>query len=112
MLGYVGLSEIRGKHLQYSKFLNVGANNANKKQIQVSSRTATLIAYKLSFLASAVSLGLFPNEDLGLGHHPSLKRPESRTYIRAIHSLRYSGGWMVESSDSNHSCVCHLCLNT
>ncbi|KAJ6906861.1 hypothetical protein NC652_024308 [Populus alba x Populus x berolinensis] len=36
-----------------------------KSEIQVSSRTATLIAYKLSFLASAVSLGLFPNEDLG-----------------------------------------------
>jgi len=65
MLGYVGLSEIRGKHLQRSKFLNVGANNPNKKQIQVSSRTGTLIAYTLSFLAGAVSFGLFPNEDLG-----------------------------------------------
>ncbi|KAG6763362.1 hypothetical protein POTOM_030776 [Populus tomentosa] len=54
LFGYVGLSEIRGKHLQYSKFLNVGANNPNKKQIQVSSRTGTLIAYTLSFLAGAV----------------------------------------------------------
>ncbi|KAJ6906862.1 hypothetical protein NC652_024308 [Populus alba x Populus x berolinensis] len=111
MLGYVGLSEIRGKHLQYSKFLNVGANNANKKQIQVSSRTATLIAYKLSFLASAVSLGLFPNEDLGFLFVESTLTLQF-LQPRAIHSLRYSGGWMVESSDSNHSCVCHLCLNT
>ncbi|KAJ6901363.1 steroid 5-alpha-reductase DET2-like [Populus alba x Populus x berolinensis] len=60
----VGLSEFRGKHLQYSKFLNIDEKKSNKKQIQVSSRTGMLIAYTPSFLTGAVSFGLFPNEDL------------------------------------------------
>jgi very-long-chain enoyl-CoA reductase len=63
-LGKVGLSEVRGKNLQYSKFLNIDEKKSNKKQIQVSSRTGMLIAYTPSFLAGAVSFGLFPNEDL------------------------------------------------
>jgi very-long-chain enoyl-CoA reductase len=63
-LGNVGLSEIRGKHMQYSKFLNIGEKKPIKKKIQVSSRTGMLIAYTPAFLAGAASFGLFPNEDL------------------------------------------------
>ena len=63
-LGYVGLSEVRGKHMQYSKFLNIGEKKPIEKKIQVSSRTGMLIAYTPAFLAGAASFGLFLNDDL------------------------------------------------
>ena len=63
-LGNVGLSEVRGKHMQYSKFLNIGERKPVGKKILVSSRTGMLIAYTPPFLAGAASFGIFPNGDL------------------------------------------------
>ncbi|KAJ6428696.1 hypothetical protein OIU84_020380 [Salix udensis] len=97
-LGKVGLSEIRGKHMQYSKFSNTGEKKSNKKQIQVSSRTGMLIAYTPSFLAGAISFGLFPNEDLRfLFVKSTLTFHFFKRILEVLFIHRYSGGMDVES---------------
>lgn len=64
-LAYTGFSEIRGKHLQYSKFWNVASPKASKtKQIKLSSRTGMLLLYTPAFLAGLASFVLFPSQDL------------------------------------------------
>jgi very-long-chain enoyl-CoA reductase len=61
-----GISELRGKHLNYSKFWN--ANNNNKSttnsgnQIKLSGKVGMLLLYTPTFLAGAVSFWIFPNE--------------------------------------------------
>ncbi|KAF9676496.1 hypothetical protein SADUNF_Sadunf08G0008000 [Salix dunnii] len=97
-LGNVGLSEIRGKHMQYSKFLNIGEKKSNKKQNQFSSRTGMLIAYTPSFLAGAISFGLFPNEDLRfLFVKSTLTFHFFKRILEVLFIHRYSGGVDVES---------------
>ncbi|PQQ04613.1 very-long-chain enoyl-CoA reductase-like [Prunus yedoensis var. nudiflora] len=51
----LGLSELRGKHLHYSKFWNSGSKTSAAKKIKLSSRTGMLIAYNPAFLASVTS---------------------------------------------------------
>ncbi|XAR53559.1 Very-long-chain enoyl-CoA reductase [Bertholletia excelsa] len=64
-VAYLGIAEIRGKHLQFSKFGNVNANNASLKspQIILSGRTGMLVMYALAFLACVSSFLLVPNEN-------------------------------------------------
>nr|UWI82219.1 steroid 5-alpha-reductase DET2-like [Populus tomentosa] len=97
-LGYVGLSEVRGKHMQYSKFLNIGEKKPVEKTIQVSSRTGMLIAYTPAFLAGAASFGLFPNGDLRfLLVKSTLTFHFFKRILEVIFVHRYSGGMEVES---------------
>lgn len=62
-LANAGFSEIKGKHLNYSKFWNVNNNNDTKKnnQIKLSSKTGMLLLYTPAFLASAASFWIFPH---------------------------------------------------
>lgn len=57
-----GFQEIKGKHLQYSKFFNVGDNK--QKKAEFSGRTGMLVAYTPAFLASVASFALVPLEGL------------------------------------------------
>ncbi|XP_042492611.1 very-long-chain enoyl-CoA reductase-like isoform X1 [Macadamia integrifolia] len=57
-----GYSEVRGKHMQYSKFWDV--NPLKKKKKIVSSRTGMLFLYTPAFLAAVSSLAIFPDEGL------------------------------------------------
>ncbi|KAL7185006.1 hypothetical protein ACSBR2_027030 [Camellia fascicularis] len=78
-LANAGISEIKGKHMQYSKFWNnnnnnnnnnnIGSNNSQKspssssaKRAKLSTKTGMLIAYTPALLASVASFGIFPNE--------------------------------------------------
>jgi len=61
-LANAGLSEIRGKHLNYSKFWN--ANPSSEKQIKLSSKTGMLLLYTPAFLAALASFWIFPHEGL------------------------------------------------
>lgn len=65
-LANAGFSEVRGKHLSYSKFWNVNNNdkaNGNKKQqLKLSSKTGMLLLYTPAFLAGAASFLVFPDE--------------------------------------------------
>ncbi|XP_057735875.1 steroid 5-alpha-reductase DET2-like [Arachis stenosperma] len=58
-----GLSEMRGKHMNYSKFWNATTANS-AKQIKLSSRAAMLMLYTPAFLAGVASFFIFPNEGL------------------------------------------------
>ncbi|KAM7264001.1 hypothetical protein ACFE04_001684 [Oxalis oulophora] len=70
-LAYSGFQEIRGNHLQYSKFWNVNNNNnyvpssINRlQQVRISSCLGFLIFYTPSFLVGLASFAIFPNDDL------------------------------------------------
>ncbi|KAJ6311290.1 hypothetical protein OIU77_013124 [Salix suchowensis] len=62
----LGVSEILGKHMQYSKFWNLNPEKSSRKQIKLSSRTGMLVLYVPAFLSGAVSFVLYPNHDLRL----------------------------------------------
>lgn len=60
-----GLSEIRGKHLNYSKFWNVNNNTgSHQRQIKLSSKAGMLLLYTPAFLAGAASFWIFPHEGI------------------------------------------------
>ncbi|XWS58550.1 hypothetical protein CRYUN_Cryun08bG0043700 [Craigia yunnanensis] len=66
-LAISGLSELRGKHLQYSKFFNVGSQTSaaeESKVVKLSSRTGMVIVYTPAFLAGVSSFLIFPDEGL------------------------------------------------
>ncbi|KAG8390822.1 hypothetical protein BUALT_Bualt01G0123500 [Buddleja alternifolia] len=61
-LAYLAISEVVGKHLQYSKFCNTTkSNNNNNKQILLSSKIGMLLLYTPALLAGISSFGVFPN---------------------------------------------------
>ncbi|KAJ9545949.1 hypothetical protein OSB04_025656 [Centaurea solstitialis] len=57
---YLGVSEIIGNHLQYSKFTSSDSDNKKPQGIKVSSRTGMLILYTPAFLAGVASFFIFP----------------------------------------------------
>jgi hypothetical protein len=63
-LAVTGFSEVRGKHLQYSKFWNVNSPKHGRKQIELSSRTGMLFLYTPAFLAGLASFALFRHQDV------------------------------------------------
>lgn len=61
-LANAGFSEIRGKHLNYSKFWN--ANPSAEKQVKLSSKAGMLLLYTPAFLAGLASFWIFPHQGL------------------------------------------------
>ncbi|XP_040991611.1 3-oxo-5-alpha-steroid 4-dehydrogenase 2-like [Juglans microcarpa x Juglans regia] len=64
---YIGFSEVRGKHLLYSKFWNAISSESGRRkgeQITLSSRTGMLFLYTPTFLVGLASFVLFPLQDL------------------------------------------------
>lgn len=99
-LANAGLSEIKGIHLQYSKFRNSKSEKtpAKKKQTTLSGRNGMLIAYAPAFLAGGLGLGLYSNDglrfilvDLALTLH-FFKRIFESLFIH-----KYSGGAALDS---------------
>ncbi|KAL0452099.1 UNVERIFIED_CONTAM: hypothetical protein Slati_1188000 [Sesamum latifolium] len=64
-VGYLGISEAIGKHLQYSKFWNSGSNKSTP--ILLPSRVGMLILYTPSLLAGIASFWVFSDADGGGG---------------------------------------------
>lgn len=65
--GYLGLSEIKGTHLQYSKFWN--ANDAKSKslaEIKLSGKAGMLLLYAPAFVTALSSFWVYPIRDLDL----------------------------------------------
>lgn len=61
-VGFLGVLEIKGKHLKYSKFFkNAASANANSPTIKVPSIIGMFFLYAPSFLAGFVSFWLFPD---------------------------------------------------
>lgn len=65
-LANAGFGEVRGKHLNYSKFWNANSNNnknaTGKKDMKLSSKTGMLLLYTPAFLAGAASFWIFPHQ--------------------------------------------------
>ncbi|XP_048326985.2 uncharacterized protein LOC125421678 [Ziziphus jujuba] len=101
-LAVSGLSEIRGKHLQYSKFWDVShpQNPQPKNQIKLSSRTGMLLLYTPAFLAAFSSFLFFPINGgdirfLLLSSALALHFFKRDFEVLFVH--RYSGGMVLDS---------------
>ncbi|KAI3863761.1 hypothetical protein MKW98_031353 [Papaver atlanticum] len=96
-LANLGFSELRGKHLHYSKFWNVGSDS---KAVKLSSRTGMLILYTPAFLAGAVSLWLcFDTHDLRfLLVSSALAFHFFKRDIEVLFVHKYSGGMVLDST--------------
>ncbi|XP_048327017.2 uncharacterized protein LOC132799092 isoform X2 [Ziziphus jujuba] len=64
-IAILGFSEMRGKHLNYSKFWNSNSQNStSKRQIKLSGRAGMLLLYTPAFLAAFISLLLLPHHHI------------------------------------------------
>ncbi|XP_022719952.1 very-long-chain enoyl-CoA reductase-like [Durio zibethinus] len=89
-----GLSEIRGKHLQYSKFFGVGsqASAVAESKVKFSSRAGMVMVYTPAFLAGISSFVIFP--DVGLRFLLLRSAISIHFFKRVLESLfvhKYSG---------------------
>ncbi|KAJ8756318.1 hypothetical protein K2173_025130 [Erythroxylum novogranatense] len=98
-LANAGWSEVRGKHLQYSKFWN-----SNKKQLlncQLSSRTGMLLIYSPAFLVGAASFWLLHAAESGSLRFMLVKSVLTIHFLKRILEVllvhKYSGRVMVDS---------------
>ncbi|KAE8037921.1 hypothetical protein FH972_010471 [Carpinus fangiana] len=97
-LAVTGFSEVKGKHLQYSKFWNVNPPNNGRKQIKVSSKTGMLILYTPAFLAGLASFVLFQHQDVRfLLVDAALTLHFFKRVFEVLFVHKYSGGMILDS---------------
>ncbi|KAL9672511.1 hypothetical protein QQ045_028762 [Rhodiola kirilowii] len=66
-LASTGLSEIRGKHLQYSKFWNANlAKSSPLASIKLSGRAGMALFYAPAMVAALASFVIYPDKDVSL----------------------------------------------
>ncbi|XP_020238193.1 3-oxo-5-alpha-steroid 4-dehydrogenase 1 isoform X1 [Cajanus cajan] len=91
------LSEVRGKHLNYSKFWN--ANPSGQRQIKLSSKTGMLLLYTPAFLAALASFWIYPHEGV---RSTVLKSAVTLHYFKRDFEVlfihKYSGGMLLDSA--------------
>ncbi|CAN6697441.1 unnamed protein product [Malus baccata var. baccata] len=105
-LANAGISEIRGKHMQYSKFWNFNnhqnfAPNLEKQQevVTLSGRAGMLVAYTPAFVAAFTSLLFFSHHDvrsLLLSSALTLHFLKRILEVQFVH--KYSGGMGVDTA--------------
>ncbi|RDX82338.1 Steroid 5-alpha-reductase DET2 [Mucuna pruriens] len=97
MLANAFLSEIRGKHLNYSKFWN--ANPTGQRQIKLSSKAGMLLLYTPAFLAAFASFFIFPHHGL---RFTLLQSAVTLHFFKRVFEVlfihKYSGGMLLESA--------------
>ncbi|KDP27529.1 hypothetical protein JCGZ_20167 [Jatropha curcas] len=97
-LANAGFSELKGKHLNYSKFWNANNNNNNNNR-KVSSRNGMLFLYTPAFLAGVASFGLFPDEGLRFFF---IKSALTIHFFKRLFEVmlihKYSGGMDIDSA--------------
>ncbi|KAL4575336.1 hypothetical protein LXL04_022178 [Taraxacum kok-saghyz] len=97
-LSNAGYMEIKGKHMQYSKFLNEGVVK-KENDAKLSSRNGMLLSYTPAFLVGLASLVAFPDQDLRFMLLASaltvhfLKRA-----LEVLFLHKYSGSMALEST--------------
>ncbi|KAI3991312.1 hypothetical protein MKX01_034631 [Papaver californicum] len=95
-----GLSELKGKHLQYSKFWNADKEAVAKKETsKLSSRTGMLLLYTTDFLAGAISFWLCPNHDFRfLLVNSAVTLHFFKRVFEVLFVHKYSGGMELDSA--------------
>ncbi|XP_050365325.1 uncharacterized protein LOC126783835 [Argentina anserina] len=101
-LAYCGFSEVRGNHLQYSKFWKISnkSDPQKSKQIFISARRGMQILYAPAFLAGLTSLVFFPHNDdiryLLLSSALTIHFLKRLLEVQFVH--KYSGGMALDSA--------------
>ncbi|RDX72537.1 Very-long-chain enoyl-CoA reductase [Mucuna pruriens] len=92
-----GLSEIRGKHLNYSKFWN--ANPIGHRQVKLSSKAGMLLLYTPAFLSALSSFFIFPHQSL---RSTLLQSAVTLHFFKRLFEVlfihKYSGGMLLDSA--------------
>ncbi|CAL0321205.1 unnamed protein product [Lupinus luteus] len=97
-LANAGFSEIKGKHLNYSKFWNA-TNTTPQKQIKISSKSGMLLLYTPAFLAAAASFWVFPHEGI---RSTFLQGAVTIHFFKRVFEVlfvhKYSGAMLLDSA--------------
>ncbi|KAK7268625.1 hypothetical protein RIF29_21327 [Crotalaria pallida] len=92
-----GYSEIKGKHLNYSKFWNANANPQN--QIKLSSKAGMLLLYTPALLAGVASFWIFPNEGIrSTILHAAITLHYLKRDLEVLFVHKFSGSMMLDSA--------------
>ncbi|ESR59056.1 S5A REDUCTASE domain-containing protein [Citrus sinensis] len=96
----LGYSEIKGKHLKYSKFWNFNSDkSSNNKEIKLSAKTGMLFLYTPSFLAGLASFWLFPHEGFRFMLLTSaLTVHFFKRIVEVLFIHKYSSGMVLDSA--------------
>ncbi|KAK9942329.1 hypothetical protein M0R45_008000 [Rubus argutus] len=98
-LANAGISEVRGKHLQYSKFWKYNSGES-RSQIHVSGRRGMQIIYTPAFLAGLTSLVFFPQYHdiryLLVSSALTIHFLKRLLEVQFVH--KYSGGMALDSA--------------
>ncbi|KAL7590220.1 hypothetical protein Lser_V15G36538 [Lactuca serriola] len=97
-LSSAGYMEIKGKHMQYSKFLNVGVVK-KEDNTKLSSRNGMLFSYTPAFLVGLASLLVFHDQDLRFMLLASaLTAHFLKRVFEVVFLHKYSGSMLLESA--------------
>ncbi|KAG1333884.1 3-oxo-5-alpha-steroid 4-dehydrogenase 2 [Cocos nucifera] len=93
-----GLSEVRGKHIRYSKFVNTNSPN-NREEMKLPSRIGMLVAYTPALIASLASLSILDNigEPRCLLLNSALCVHFFKRVVEVLFVHQYSGHMILES---------------
>ncbi|XAR53560.1 3-oxo-5-alpha-steroid 4-dehydrogenase (NADP(+)) [Bertholletia excelsa] len=100
-LGFLGLSEIMGKHLQYSKFWNANNNGSGPKplQIKLPSKTGMLLLYTPALLDCLASFVIYPDSRLRfLLVKLTLTIHFFKRVLEVLFVHKFSGGMALDSA--------------
>ncbi|KAF5470185.1 hypothetical protein F2P56_010714 [Juglans regia] len=97
---YLGFSELRGKHLPYSKFWNGSSTKSGRrKQTEVCSRKGMLFGYTPAFLACITSFVLLaPQDTRFLLLRSALTLHFFKRIFEVLFVHKYSGGMVLDSA--------------
>ncbi|KAI5444003.1 hypothetical protein KIW84_012579 [Lathyrus oleraceus] len=99
-LGNYGISEIRGKHMNYSKFWNANNNNINSgEKLKFSSKVGMLLVYTPAFLTAAASFWIFPKEGFRSNVlHSALTLHYFKRVFESLFVHKYSASMLLDSA--------------
>lgn len=100
-LANAGFSEIKGKHMQYSKFFGItkAENDEKQKKARIESKKGMFLLYSPAFLASVSSFAIFPDGDLRFALVCSaLTIHFFKRVLEVLFLHKYSGSMDVEAT--------------
>ncbi|CBI20086.3 unnamed protein product, partial [Vitis vinifera] len=90
-----GLSELKGKHMEYSKFWELKSG----RKYKVDSRTGMIVCYTPAFLAGVASFALFPDESFRfLLLTSALSIHFFKRIFEVLFVHKYSGGMALDAA--------------